>query len=99
MLTAGAASSRVAGLLPGRDAIARRIAPTRIGRSAIAAGAAAVAVAAGAAAVAPLAAGAAVPPVAAPTACPQAADSFDLFLSRHCSAGAPPVGTPAQTFG
>src|SRR5262245_53953325 len=44
-------------------------------------------------------AGAAAPPPAAATACSQPAESFALFFSRHCSAGAPPVGTPAQTFG
>ena len=36
---------------------------------------------------------------AAATAFWQAAETFDLFFSRHSSAGAPPVGTPAQTFG
>ena len=25
-------------------------------------------------------------------------DRLDMFFCRHCSAGAPPVGTPAQTF-
>src|SRR5438270_374929 len=29
----------------------------------------------------------------------QLAESLALFFSRHCNAGAPPVGTPAQTFG
>ena len=29
----------------------------------------------------------------------QPAESLALFFSRHCRAGAPPVGTPAQTFG
>ena len=38
------------------------------------------------------------PPLAALTACWQDAETFALFFSRHCSAGAPPVGTPAQTF-
>jgi hypothetical protein len=38
-------------------------------------------------------------PLAAETAFSQPAESFALFFSRHCSAGAPPVGTPAQTFG
>jgi hypothetical protein len=42
---------------------------------------------------------AAPPPLAAETAFSQPAESFALFFSRHCSAGAPPVGTPAQTFG
>src|SRR5205814_460256 len=72
----------------------------RIGRSTIATGAAGTA--AGAAVVAPagapLPAGAA-PPLAAATALPQPAESFALLFSRHCSAGAPPVGTPAHTFG
>ena len=44
------------------------------------------------------AAGVVAPPLAALTACWQLPESFDLFFSRHCSAGAPPVGTPAQTF-
>jgi len=48
---------------------------------------------------APLAAGVAAPPLTAATALWQPADTFALFFSRHCSAGAPPVGTPAQTFG
>jgi hypothetical protein len=30
---------------------------------------------------------------------PHAAESFALFFSRHCTAGAPPAGTPLQTFG
>ena len=42
---------------------------------------------------------AAAPPVAAATTFSQPAESFALFFSRHCSAGAPPVGTPAQTLG
>ena len=73
----------------------------RIGRSTITAGAAgaAAAGAAPAAAGAAPAAGAAAPPLAAATAFSQPAESFALFFSRHCSAGAPPVGTPAQTFG
>src|SRR3979409_2791312 len=74
----------------------------RIGRSTstvgAAAGAAAPGVAVAAAAGAPPAAGAVVPPLAALTACWQGAETFALFFSRHCSAGAPPVGTPAQTF-
>src|SRR5207247_1866682 len=66
----------------------------RIGRSTMAAGAVA---APGAAAVAPSFAGAAAgaaPPLAAATAFSQLADSFVLFFSKHCSAAAPPVGTP-----
>src|SRR5271155_1590692 len=81
----------------------------RIGRSTSAASGAAAGAALGAvlavlgavfglaAAAAPVAA--APPPLAAPTACWQPAETFDLFFSRHCSAGAPPVGTPAQTLG
>ena len=61
------------------------------------AGAAAGAAPGLAVAAAPPAAGAA-PPLAALTACAQGAETFALFFSRHCSAGAPPVGTPAQTF-
>ena len=38
-------------------------------------------------------------PLAAETAFSQPAESLALFFSRHCRAGAPPVGTPAQTFG
>src|SRR6185295_8317707 len=64
----------------------------RIGRSTITAGAAGAAAAAAPAAAVP-------PPLAAETAFSQPAESFALFFSRHCSAGAPPVGTPAQTFG
>src|SRR4051812_1720738 len=79
----------------------------RIGRSTITTGAAGAAVAAGApaaAGAAPAAGAAAPPPVAVPplaaaTAFSQLAESLALFFSRHCSAGAPPVGTPAQTFG
>src|SRR6185436_10079164 len=75
----------------------------RIGRSTITVGAAgAAAVAAPAAAGAAPAAGAAAvapPPPAAETAFSQPAESLPLFFSRHCRAGAPPVGTPAQTFG
>ena len=74
----------------------------RIGRSTITVGAAGAAAAAPAAAGAAPAAGAAAvapPPLAAETAFSQPAESFALFFSRHCSAGAPPVGTPAQTFG
>ena len=44
-------------------------------------------------------AGAAAPPVAATTAFLQLVDNPASFFSRHCSAGAPPVGTPAQTLG
>jgi hypothetical protein len=71
----------------------------RIGRntSAGAAAGAAPGLAVAAVAGAPPAAGAA-PPLAASTACSQDGETFDLFFSRHCSAGAPPVGTPAQTF-
>ena len=29
----------------------------------------------------------------------KAGETFDVLRSRHCSAGAPPVGTPAQTLG
>src|ERR1700751_4238356 len=65
-----------------------------IGRN-TSAGAAAGAAAAGA----PATAGAAAAPVAAATAFWQLADSFVMLFSRHCNAGAPPVGTPAQTFG
>jgi len=71
----------------------------RIGRNKMttgAAGAAAAGAAAGAAVAVPPAAP---PPLAAATACYQAGESFALFFSRHCSAGAPPVGTPAQTLG
>jgi hypothetical protein len=63
---------------------------------------AAAGVAAGAAAVAPSFASAtagAAPPLAAATAFAQLADRFVLLFSRHCSAAAPPVGTPAQTLG
>src|SRR5450631_637904 len=73
----------------------------RIGRNTNAGTGAAAGVAPGlavaAVAGAPPAAGAAPPPLAALTACSQAAETFDWFCSRHCSAGAPPVGTPAQT--
>src|SRR5712671_2186715 len=74
----------------------------RIGRSTstgagAAAGAAPGLAVAAAAGTAP-AAGVVVPPLAALTACWQLPESFDLFFSRHCSAAAPPVGTPAQTF-
>src|SRR6185437_2718929 len=68
----------------------------RIGRSTITVGAAGAAAAAAAGAVP---AAGAPPPLAAETAFSQPAESFALFFSRHCSAGAPPVGTPAQTFG
>src|SRR5262245_46347935 len=61
-----------------------------IGRNTITVGAAA-----GAAAPA---AGAALPLTAA-SALPQPAETLALFFSRHSSAGAPPVGTPAQTLG
>jgi hypothetical protein len=72
-----------------------------IGRSTITVGAAAgAAPAAGAAAVAGAATAAgAAPPVAAATAFWQPAETFALFFSRHSSAGAPPGGTLAQTFG
>src|SRR5579863_1538656 len=69
----------------------------RIGRSTITVGA--MAGAAAAAAGAPLVAGTAAPPLTAAIALPQAAETLALFFSRHSSAGAPPVGTPAQTFG
>lgn len=71
-----------------------------IGRS-LKAGASAAAAGAApglAVAVATPAAGAAVPPLTALRACWQPPDVFVLFLSRHCSAAEPPVGTPAQTF-
>jgi hypothetical protein len=67
----------------------------RIGRNTMAVGAAAGA-ALGAAVVA---AAAGAPAPAALTAFAHPAESFALLLSRHCNAGAPPVGTPAQTFG
>src|ERR1700675_3630087 len=72
----------------------------RIGRSTMTTGAAG-AVAAGASVAAaggapPAGAAGAAPPLAAATAFSQLAESFDLFFSRHCNAGAPPVGTPAQ---
>src|SRR5689334_5355058 len=75
-----------------------------IGRSTNRAGAAAGAAAAGAAlalagAAVLAAAGAALPPLAAATAFSQDGESFALFFSRHSRAGAPPVGTPAQTLG
>src|SRR6185295_12940877 len=63
----------------------------RIGRSTMTVGAVAAG-AAPAAAGAAAAGAAAPPPLAAATALPQAAESFALFFSRHCSAGAPPVG-------
>src|SRR6185295_4751126 len=66
----------------------------RIGRSTITVGAAGAAAGA-----APVAGAAAPPPLAAATALAQPAESFALFFSRHCRAGAPPVGTPLQTFG
>src|SRR5258708_4584129 len=47
---------------------------------------------------APLAVGRAALSLTAATAFWQAAETLDLFFSRHCNAGAPPVGTPAQTF-
>jgi hypothetical protein len=49
------------------------------------------------AAAAPAIGGAALPLTAA-TAFWQSAETLEVFFSRHCNAGAPPVGTPAQTF-
>src|ERR1700742_2102196 len=73
----------------------------RIGRSTIAGAAVdAAAPAAGAAVAVPGAAVAvaeAPPPLTAATAFPHGADNFARFFARHCSAAAPPVGTPAQT--
>lgn len=68
----------------------------RSGRRTRTVGAAVVAGAAGAAA---LGDAAAAPPDAALRACWQLAETLALFFSRHCRAGAPPVGTPEQTFG
>jgi len=59
----------------------------------------AVGVAPAVAGAAPPAADGATPPDTAATAFLQLADSLASFFSRHCNAGAPPVGTPAQTFG
>lgn len=86
---------------PHADLITSSSSRGRIGRSTITAGAAAVAAAVGAAVV-PFSAGVAVvdvPPLAALTAFSQPAESLALFVSRHCNAGAPPVGTPLQTCG
>jgi hypothetical protein len=69
----------------------------RIGRKTSAGSGGAAGAAPGAAAEGtPAAAGVAAPPLAALTACSQFAESFDWFFCRHCSAAAPPVGTPAQ---
>src|SRR5262245_33013282 len=85
---------------PQADLITNRTSRGRIGLSTSgAAVVAAFALAPASAAGAVPAVGAAAPPPAAATACAQPAESFDLFFSRHCNAGAPPVGTPAQTFG
>src|SRR6185312_4842325 len=99
-----AQSARTSG--PQADRATNRISRGSIGRSTSGAGAAAgaapAAPAAGAAlalAGAELLAAGAAPPPAAATAFPQAAESFALFFSRHSSAAAPPVGTPAQTLG
>src|ERR1700745_2538370 len=66
-----------------------------IGRNTSAGGAATGAAAGGA----PATAGVAAAAFAAATAFWQLVDNFALLFSRHSNAGAPPVGTPAQTFG
>src|SRR5689334_12771018 len=84
---------------PQAERMTNRTSRGRIGRSTSAGGAAAAGAAFAVAGAPPAAAGVPPPPVAAATAFSQAAESFALFFVRHCSAGAPPVGTPAQTFG
>src|ERR1700731_4553870 len=80
---------------PQADLSTNRISRGRIGRRTKGGAGGAAGRALAAAAGAP--AGVAAPPLAALTAFSQLPETFDLFFSRHCSAAAPPVGTPAQT--